>query len=115
VATTPYCLTSLADTAPSGTTADVSVQPLDNTHTIIVKNDGTNAIYVNIVPTGTALGAGSPRLAAGDALTWRIGTVTERAGGSFDTNAIQKLRISGIGGTSATQVTYLNSAYTAPA
>ncbi len=110
-----YCQTNLVDTAPSGTTADVSVQPLDNTHTILVKNDGAVPIYAGLVPIGTALSAANALLAAGDALTWRIGTVTERAGGSFDTNAIQKLRISGIGGTSATQITYLNSAYTAPA
>lgn len=106
---------SFADTAPSGSTATASVQPFDNTHTVLVRNNGAVPVYVALTGIATGLSSQYPTLGAGEAVTWRIGTITERPGGSCYTNPVQVLRIYGVGGTALVQITYLNSTRSAPA
>jgi len=116
MAVSRLALDYFADTAPNGSTADASVQPFDLTHTIIVRNrDAVLGAYVAIAALGANLDSSAPYLGPGEALTWRICTVTQRAGGSFYTNATQALRIEGIGGTPLISVQYLNSSSAAPA
>lgn len=102
-------LTIALDTA--GVTADVSTQPADNCHTIIVYNtDATNAALVGIVANGTGLTTANAGLVpAGGSLQWRIGTAAHRPFGAF-TAATRVLRLAAVAGNPVIQFQYVNSA-----
>ena len=100
----------VAETTQNGVTTTVATQPADNCHTIVILNvDGASAAYVAIVDTADVLSATYPPLAAGGALTLRIGTAQYRPGGSL-TGGTQRLRVEGIGGTPVLSFQFINTA-----
>jgi len=90
--------------------ADVSVQPSDNCHTIIVYNtDAADAVLVGIVANGTALTtANAATIPAGGSITLRIGTYEHRPFGSF-TAATRKLRLAAVANNPVVSFQYVNS------
>ena len=103
------------DTTANGTTANASVQPSDNCHTIVILNtDGSNSALVGIVDTGTDLtSANSATIIAGASLSLKIGTSQFRPCGSLNNTGgsagPQVLRHEGIGGTPVISFQFLNS------
>ena len=99
----------------AATTADVSTQPSDNCHTIVVLNtDGTNDVRVGIVPNGQALTtANSSLVKSGSSLTLRIGTYEHRPFGRFIATT-RVFRLIAAAGTPAVNFTYLNSVGNTP-
>jgi hypothetical protein len=102
-------------TQTSGTNADVSTQPFDNCHTIIILNtDGTNSVRVGIVANGVGLtAANSALIPAGATLTLRIGTYEYRPFGRF-VSATRLLRLLASAATPVVNFTYLNSTGNTP-
>jgi len=105
------------DTAGNGTTADVSTQPADNCHTIIVYNtDGTNSALVGIVDVATNLTtSNSATLIAGASLSMKIGTQEFRPCGNLnDGTATQVLRLEGVAATPVVSFQFINSTGSVP-
>ena len=102
-------------TDTAGATADVSVQPADNCHTIVVFNtDGTDSALVGIVANATALTtANAAILPAGGSLTLRIGTAEYRPFGKF-TAATRVLRMVAVANTPIVSFQFVNSAGPTP-
>jgi hypothetical protein len=98
-------------TAGNGTTADATVQPADNCHTITVVNLTAAVALVGIVASGTALTtANSATLPANGSMTLKIGTVEYRPGGIIGGSDPQRLRINDAGAVAVTlSMQYLNS------
>ncbi len=97
-------------TSGSGSTADVTAQPSDNTHTITILNVSGNVGLVGIVNSGTALTtANSATLPANGSLTLKIGTLEYRPGGIISGAGPQKLRINDTGSAVTVSIQYLNS------
>lgn len=94
----------------SGVSADVSVQPSDNCHTMIFLNtDATNAVRIGIVANATALtAANSALLTAGSTLTLRIGTFEYRPFGSFGATT-RVLRLLAVAGTPVVNIQFINA------
>jgi hypothetical protein len=97
-------------TDTSGATANVSVIPYDNCHTIIVYNtDATDAVLVGIVANGTALTtANAATIPAGGSITLRIGTAEYRPFGSFGVTT-RMLRLAAVANTPVVSFQMLNS------
>ena len=97
-------------TQTSGGDADVTTQPSDNCHTLIVYNtDAANAALLGIVPNGAALTtANSTSIPAGGTLTLRIGTYEYRPFGTFGTGT-RLLRLKAGAGTPVVIFQYVNS------
>ena len=104
-----------AFTQTSGGNANVTTQPSDNCHTIIIFNtDSTNSVRVGIVANGVGLTtANSALITAGSTLTLRIGTYEFRPFGRF-TTATRVLRLLAVAGTPDVNFQYLNSVGNTP-
>jgi len=102
-------------TQTSGSNADVSTQPSDNCHTIIILNtDGSNSVRVGVVANGAGLTtANSALIPAGATLTLRIGTYEYRPFGRF-ISSTRLLRLLASAGTPVVNFTYLNSVGNTP-
>lgn len=107
----PNLIDYALDTAGNGTTADVSKQPDDNCHTIIVYNlDGTLSALVGIVPVATNLTASnSATIPPGGSVTYRIGWARFRPCGTIG-GGQARLRLEGVGGTPQVSFQFINSA-----
>ena len=94
----------------AGGSANVTTQPADNCHTIIVLNtDGTNSARVAVAANGTTLSAAnSALLPAGATLTLRIGTSEYRPFGSFLTSQ-RVLICASVAGSPVLNFQFLNS------
>jgi hypothetical protein len=106
-------ITYATDTA--GASADVSVQPSDNCHTIIVYNtDATNAVLVGIVASGAALTtANAATIPAGGSITLRIGTYDYRPFGAFSAST-RVIRLAAVAGTPVVSFQYVNATGATP-
>lgn len=101
--------------ASAAATADVSTQPSDNCHTIVILNtDATNSVRVGIVANGVALTtANSSLVTAGSSLTLRVGTYEYRPFGRF-LSTTRLLRLIAVAGTPSVNFSYLNSTGNTP-
>ncbi len=112
MALSPNLVDYATDAAGNGTTADVSKQPDDNTHTVIVYNlDGTLSALVGFVPQGTNLTASnSATIPPGGSITYRIGWARFRPCGGIGAGRAVALRLEGVGGTPSVSFQFINSA-----
>ena len=112
MALSPDLVTYQTTTAPPGASAEIPVQPFENTHTIILRNtDALVSVLVGIILASGNLSAANSLLGPGDALTLRIGTAEWRPCGDMQVaNAAQQvIKIEGVGGAPDVNVQYLNS------
>ncbi len=102
-------------TQTSGGDANVTTQPADNCHTLIVYNtDAANAVLVGVVPNGAGLtAANATQIPAGGTLTLRIGTYEYRPFGQFVANT-RLLRLKAVAGTPVVIFQFVNSAGNTP-
>ena len=93
----------------AGASADVSIQPADNCHTIIILNTSTtDAALVGIVANSTALTtANAALLPAGASLPWPIGGAKHRPFGSFGATT-RVLRVAAVTNTPIVTFQFLN-------
>mgnify|MGYP003112553377 FL=1 len=94
----------------AGGSANVTTQPADNCHTIVVFNsDATNSARVAVAANGTTLtAANSALIPAGGSLTLRIGTSEYRPFGTFQTSQ-RVLICAAVAGSPILNFQYLNS------
>ncbi len=105
-------LIDYATDTTSTSSADVSTQPADNCHTIVMLNtDGTDSVLVGIVDTGTNLTASnSATLIAGASLSLKIGSNQYRPCGSLNSGTgPQVLRVEALASTPIVSFQFLNS------
>jgi len=97
-------------TQTSGSDANVTTQPADNCHTLIIYNkDASNAVLVGIVPNGAGLTtSNATEIPAGGSLTLRIGTYEYRPFGQFTANT-RLLRLKAAAGTPVVIFQFVNS------